>query len=119
MTEVEKSKKTEQFLRCIAQHLSSRRDCRGIRYTVTLGCPVDKRRVTFEPVRLVCPNRYRRCERDKVNIITHVIKEHFPELQLQESDTDIVYVNTAKLVPGVYVYELSIDKKRRRWARIK
>lgn len=119
MNEIEKSKTTEKFLKCIAQHLSSRGDCRGIRYTVTLGCPVDKRIVTFEPIRLVFPNRYRRCGRDKVNIITHVIKEHFSELQIQETDTDIVYVDTDKMVTGVYVYELSIDKKRRRWTRIK
>lgn len=115
MSEQSKSILTATLLKEIATHLSSREDCKKVNYSVQISNNL----ITFEPVRKVCPNRYRRCDRDKVDIITHVIKEHFPELVMSVKDNLVIEVDTTKLVEGHYTYQSSIDHKRRRWIRIK
>lgn len=111
------SAQTKQLLHSIASHLSSRVECRGVRYIVTIGVD-DSHLVSFGPVDVkVYPNRYRRCERDKVTILSHVLREHFPELVLSADRDGNIVVDTSKLISGVYEYQASIDNKRRRWVR--
>ena len=117
--EQEKTTLTKQVLKCIADHLSGRYDCRGIEYTVTIGTDVNTQFIAFEPTRFVFPNRYKRCETDKINIMFHVIREHFPQLYVDTDSMFGTYVDTSKLIKGVYVYQSSVDNKRRRWKRIK
>lgn len=112
---IEKSLLTKQLLQKIANHLSGRKDCKGVNYVVTIHS--EEKSVEFYPSTQVFPNRYRRCERDKVSIVSHVIQEHLPEL-LIGFDTQLnLLVDTDKLVPGTYIYESSIDNRRRRWTR--
>jgi len=109
---------TKQVLTCISSHLSSRGDCKGVKYEVEIGPENYQNLVLFTPTRIkVFPNRYRRCKRDKVTIISHVFKEHFPDLLIETDDGFNTYVDTSKLVRGVYEYQPSIDNKRRRWIR--
>ena len=117
--EQEKAKLTKDILYSVSKHLSGRVDCRGVEYAVTIGHETFDDLVTLEPVKFVFPTRYRRCERDKVPVMSHVIKEHFPSLY---NNTDGMYgthIDTSKLVKGVYVYQSSVDSKRRRWVRVK
>lgn len=105
---------TQDFLSCIASHLSSREDCKGVEYVVNIK---EGNVVTFEPNGIkLFPNRYRRSERDRVSVIFHVAQYHFPELVIDVTNTEI-HVDTSKLVLGRYLYQYSMDHKRRRWIR--
>lgn len=120
MTEVEKSKLTQQFLQCIAQHLSGRPDCKGVEYVVTIGDNVFKHidLVTMEPFKFVFPDKYRRNQIDKLPIIAHVAKEHFPHLFINIDGRFEAHLDVSQLVKGVYVYQSSFDKKKRRWVKV-
>ena len=119
MTEVEKAKVTTQFLRCIAQHLSSRADCKGLEYVVTIGTDKWDDAVLMSPMKYVFPNRYDRSPSYLESVVLHVLKHHMPELYSPR--TECIYtafVDINKIVPGTYMYQLSIDKKRRRWTKV-
>lgn len=117
--EQEKTTLTKDMLHCISSHLSGRQDCKGVEYAVTIGHETFDDLVVLEPVKFVFPNRYRRCERDRIPVVSHVVKEHFPELYINTDSMYGTHIDTSKLVKGVYVYQSSIDSKRRRWVRVK
>lgn len=131
MTEVEKSKLTQQFLQCIAQHLSSRPECKGITYRIAIDAYdtklIDSKpilendlsgsRILFSPNVLVFPDRYQRKEINKVNVVHHVICSHFGELLIDDEEIGL-FVDSSKLVKGIYEYQSSMDNKKRRWVRI-
>ena len=106
---VEASKETQQFLRCISDHLSGRKDCRGVEYEVTIDSDI-----RFIPSVHVYPSRYNRSKSSRTTVVSHVITYHFPELFETKSTID-----TNKLIKGTYKYQLSVDKKSRRWIKIK
>ena len=118
MTEVEKSKLTQKFLQCIAQHLSGRTDCKGVEYAVTIGHDLFRELAMIEPPKFVFPNKYKRSEIDRVPVLTHVARDHFPELYIYTDGMFGTHVDVSQLVEGVYVYQSSVDKKKRRWVRI-
>ena len=133
MTEIEKSKLTQQFLQCIAQHLSSRLECKGISYRIAIGVydsilypqevsmfekELSNKRVLFHPNTYVFPDRYHRKDTDKVGVVYHVAASHFEDIILTYQEDGCTYVDTDKLVCGVYEYQLSMDKKKRRWVKI-
>ncbi len=118
MTEIEKSKTTEMFLRLIAQHLSSRQDCRGIEYTVTIGNEYWDDIVLMDPPKHVYPDKHRRSSADLRPVTEHVLKYHMPELYLPTEDSCNLFIDKDKIVPGVYMYQLSVDKKKRRWIKV-
>lgn len=111
---------TEQLLRCIAQHLSGRHDCREIQYRVTISEDIEQNciHVEMDPVIKVFPNRYHRKLSDKQSVVSHVLCTHFREL-IESNCQDSYRVSINQLVPGEYQYQLSIDHKYRRWTRIK
>lgn len=116
MTTKECTELTKELLNLVASHLSSRSDCKGVNYIVSIE---EDDSITFSPPIKVFPNRYRRCERDKVNVIAHVVQEHIPELFIDVHNDMRTLVDTTCLIRGVYEYQSSIDKKRRRWVRTK
>lgn len=133
MTEPEKSKLTQQFLQCIAQHLSSRSECKGVTYRIAIGeydtvlappCismfedSLAKNRVLFSPNVAVFPDRYRRKDTDKVSVVYHVASAHFDEMLLTYQEDGCTFIQADNLVRGVYEYQPSIDNKKRRWVRL-
>ena len=96
------SQQTEFLLKAIATRLSGREDCRKIPYTVT----IDHNGVTMSPLVYVFPNRYKRQESDKMEIVTFVHKHMMNGALL------------SGFVFGTYRYELSVDSKRRKWRKI-
>lgn len=133
MTEPDKSKLTQKFLQCIAQHLSSRRECKGVSYRISIGVhdsmlyphevsmfekELSNKRVLFHPNTYVFPNQYHRKDTDKVNVVYHVASSHFGDMILSYQEDGCTYVDTDKLVRGVYEYQPSIDNKKRRWVRV-
>lgn len=119
MTEIEKAKVTTQFLRHIAQHLSSRPDCKGVEYVVTIGTDQWKDAVLMSPTKYVFPNRYDRSPSYLESVVLHVLKHHMPELYLPRTECAYnAFVDETKIVPGTYMYQLSVDKKKRRWTKV-
>lgn len=115
----EKSELTKQVLTTIARHLSGRPDCKDLNYMVAIGTDNVPDCIMFEPARIrVLPNRYKRHESDKVSVLTHVIRDHFQDLYKGPDGLFNVKADTAKLVKGIYMYESSVDHKRRRWVRV-
>lgn len=90
---------TMKLLRLISSHLSSRVDCKKVEYCVTITD-----HVTMSPLIEVYPDRRTRGKFKKENLIYHIQNYHVDVSQLQ-------------LVKGTYIYQLSVTKKSRRWAR--
>ena len=92
---------TEFLLKAVANRLSGREDCRKVCYRVI----IDHNGVRMNPLIYVWPNRYRRREEDKLDIISYIHKYKMPNAEL----TGFVF--------GVYEYELSYDGRRRKWRK--
>ena len=128
-----KSNLTVDFLKCIATHLSGRKDCRQIEYTVYIGFLDEEHerqltlseatdvsnKVFFYPKRSVFPDIHHRRKSDAEDIITHVVKEHFKESLYNDEEFNAVCIQPNKLEPGIYRYILSFDGKKRQWIRVK
>lgn len=120
------SKLTQAFLTSIAQHLSSRAECRGVNYRIAIGVNdpqiinhnVPENCITFIPNIYVFPDRYHRKDTDKIPIVYHVASAHYSDNLSAYQKEGYAFIDTANLVPGVYEYQSSIDNKKRRWVRL-
>lgn len=128
---------TEDLLNCIAKHLSGRRECQGVTYRVVLGmqdnssehlnlenefeCVVDfNHYISFSPHINVYRDKHHRKSCDKSSIEEHVILYHFSNtLYCSRETSGHIKINRDLIIPGIYEYQPSIDKKRRRWVRVK
>lgn len=99
MDEVINGKLTEYLLRSISDRLAGREDCKGITYTVT----IDHLGVTMSPLVYVFPNRYKKQQSDKLDIVSWVHEYKMPNAQLSE------------FVFGTYQYRQDGESKKRRW----
>lgn len=93
---------TAKFLQKISTRLSSREDCKGVEYEVTIS----KEHISMDPLIYVYPDTHHRAEIDKMSVLTYIIHTLPQEEQ--------------KLSAGTYRYEY-IDlykRKRRRWTKI-
>lgn len=96
------SEPTEALLKAISDRLAGRSELSKVNYQVT----IDHTGVHMHPLVYVFPNRYKRKEVDKLDIVTYVHMYKLPNLQLDQ------------LVFGTYVYQSNYDRTRRRWIRI-
>lgn len=111
------SRITTEFLHSFAAHLSSRADCRGIAYTVRIDSVSGS--IQCSPNIQVYPSRYHRKPEDKRYIVEHLLRHHFQGiLDLFASKPGDIRALPNMLVSGTYVYELSADRKRRRWSKV-
>ena len=101
-TDEHKSQQTEYFLKSIAERLSGREDCKKLCYRVT----INHNGVNMLPHIEVFPNRYRRHEEDKIDIVDFI--HHYKMKNALLSD----------FIFGTYEYQLSIDGKKRRWRKV-
>lgn len=117
-----REKNTIMLLRSISDHLSSRRDCKGVEYEVDVSINKDEHGIAFiefsmSPVTYVYPNPKRRKPEDRVNVLYHVLTQHF-QILLQEIDlAGTVKVQPGRIIPGKYIYRLSVNGKQRRWCK--
>lgn len=124
---------TEEFLRCISDHLSSRKSCRKVEYVVAIGMMYDDSeyqmtladldegihdKIFFSPPRFVFPDKFHRSKGDYQNIVNHVIKSHFHDTIFDREDSckDCRF-KEGSLSPGIYKYKNSFNSKRRKWIR--
>jgi len=128
---------TQKFLKCISDHLSGRPECRKLEYRVAIGVqdPKMPSQVTFDelvnpdynvkdhiyfyPPIDVYPSTHNRKKSDLQSILHHAIFKHYADELFDKSVDGSIYVKTDKLVPGVYIYQLSMNGKRRRWIRVR
>lgn len=135
MYKVSDQHQTTQFLRAISDRLSGRSSCRQVEYTVCIGM-LDisehlehqvnlselgdiSNKVFFYPERFVFPDRYHRQKTDMRGVVNHIMKTQFADTVFDyEDEYNDACFKKGSLVPGVYKYVLSFDKKRRQWIRI-
>lgn len=96
------SRQTEFLLKSIAARLSGREDCQKTVYQVY----IDHEGVRMNPLIYVYPNRYKRKETDKIDIVSFI------------HQTKMKGALLSNFVFGVYEYQLSVDGKRRRWRKM-
>jgi len=96
-------KQTEYLLHKIAERLSGRDDCRETEYEVT----IDYSGVRMYPLIEIFPNRYKRQQSDKLDVVSFVHMNYMKGTQL----SDFVF--------GTYRYEFSELSKKRRWVRLR
>ena len=114
------SQNTMKFLSLIAQHLSGRRQFRGLEYKVLI-LPylneTDHYICISEPGAKCFKDRYSRRVCDTDSVCDHVCKYHMCKDIMSSGivSENIVYKN---LVPGMYMYQKSITGKSRRWVRV-
>lgn len=97
--EDERIKYTEDFLKLIAYRLAGREDLKHVEYEVTI---LESGHVIMNPLVRVFPDRYRRKESDKVDIISFILT---------------FMVCARDFVPGQYIYKNSTNGKRRKWIK--
>ena len=122
--------KTEQFLKCLSTHLSGRAECRGVSYICTIYTTTERRRqldirdilgdtstckIVFHPNIAVYPDIHKRHDSSKCSVVEHVLKYHFPEIYKGVDIMGDYCVASNCFVPGVYMYELSVTGRHRRW----
>lgn len=93
---------TEFLLKSIASRLSGRGDCQGINYTVI----IDHNGVRMNPLIYVFPNRYKRQEADKIDIVSFIHQYKMKGTRLSE------------FVFGTYEYAVAYDGGRRKWRKV-
>lgn len=93
---------TEYLLKSISERLSGREDCKRTEYIVT----INDNGVNMSPLIQVFPNRYKRKEGDKIDIVSFVHQYKMSNARLDG------------FVFGTYKYQLTPDRKQRKWRKI-
>ena len=96
------SKQTEFLLKSISSRLAGRDNCRNVTYRVI----IDHNGVRMSPLVYVFPNRYKRRESDKKEIIQFIHENKMNGSML------------SGFVFGTYEYRPSYDNKRRKWVKL-
>ena len=94
---------TKAVLMGISKRLSSRKDCKNVEYRVIIR----NNKIKMNPKVRVYRNRHFRTEGDKI-LVQDLIYRRYSMLYPECS-----------LIDGTYLYQLSGDKKRRKWKNLK
>lgn len=118
LTSKEINERTEDILKCISSHLSSRTALRKHEYV----CKILDNYIVLEPSDIeVFPDRFHKRAGDKVNVLYHVLHTHFadclPENLADGRHDTYIHIKPGVLTPGCYTYKLSVTGNRRRWIR--
>lgn len=101
---VNRSECTQTLLKAISDRLSGRDDCKGIVYTVDISI---RNGVVMTPLIYVFPNRHRRAESDKLDVLSYVHR-----YKLQNITLDQLEFGTYQYLPN------SSNNSKRRWVRV-
>lgn len=110
-------KNTDNLLKLLSNHLSSRKRLKYTEYLVI----IDESSVTFSSKEEVFPDTFHRKSGDRISILYHILIHH---LDLHISDlisirhSYSIHVPKDIFVPGRYIYKLSINQKHRKWIRL-
>lgn len=107
----EYSRNTYNLLKCISNRLSSRDDCRGVEYEVTIS---DDRTLNIVPNVQIFANTHKRKPCDKISIIQYAILNSVSSVSIY-MQPDKIILSRSCLIPGRYVFKQSADKLKRKW----
>ena len=108
---------TLQLLQKVSKRLSGRDDCRFKEYQVTIHKEEELSKVSLNPNVDVFPDSHRRKQLDKVSVLRWAFNDDVLSGNAYEEYGTIVIKN-ATYSPGLYVYKLSVDNKRRKWMKL-
>ena len=108
---------TLQLLQKVSKRLSGRDDCRFKEYQVTIHKEEELSKVSLNPNVDVFPDSHRRKQSDKVSVLRWAFNDDVLSGHAYEEYGTIVIKN-ATYSPGLYVYKLSVDNKRRKWMKL-
>lgn len=108
---------TLQLLQKVSKRLSGRDDCRFKEYQVTIHKEEELSKVSLNPNVDVFPDSHRRKQSDKVSVLRWAFNDDVLSGNAYEEYGTIVIKN-ATYSPGLYVYTLSVDNKRRKWMKL-
>ena len=108
---------TLQLLQKVSKRLSGRDDCRFKEYQVTIQKEEELSKVSLNPNVDVLPHSHRRKQSDKVSVLRWAFNDDVLSGNAYEEYGTIVIKN-ATYSPGLYVYKLSVDNKRRKWMKL-
>ena len=108
---------TLQLLQKVSKRLSGRDDCRFKEYQVTIHKEEELSKVSLNPNVDVFPDSHRRKQSDKVSVLRWAFNDDVLSGNAYEEYGTIVIKN-ASYSPGLYVYKLSVDNKRRKWMKL-
>ena len=108
---------TLQLLQKVSKRLSGRDDCRFKEYQVTIHKEEELSKVSLNPNVDVFPDSHRRKQSDKGSVLRWAFKDDVLSGNAYEECGTIVIKN-ATYSPGLYVYKLSVDNKKRKWMKL-
>ena len=108
---------TLDLLQKLSKRLSGRNDCRLKEYEVTIQKEGELSKVSLNPNVDVFPNSHRRKQSDKTSVLRWIFNDDVISGHAYEEYGTIVIKN-ATYSPGLYVYKLSVDNKRRKWMKL-
>ena len=108
---------TLQLLQKVSKRLSGRDDCRFKEYQVTIHKEEELSNISLNPNVDVFPDSHRRKQSDKVSVLRWAFNDDVLSGNAYEEYGTIVIKN-ATYSPGLYVYKLSVDNKRRKWMKL-
>lgn len=108
---------TLQLLQKVSKRLSGRDDCRFKEYQVTIHKEEELSKVSLNLNVDVFPDSHRRKQSDKVSVLRWAFNDDVLSGNAYEEYGTIVIKN-ATYSPGLYVYKLSVDNKRRKWIKL-
>lgn len=108
---------TLDLLQKLSKRLSGRNDCRFKEYEVTIQKEGELSKVSLNPNVDVFPNSHRRKQSDKTSVLRWIFNDDVISGYAYEEYGTIVIKN-ASYSPGLYVYKLSVDNKRRKWIKM-
>lgn len=94
---------TLDILRSISEHLSSRSYCKNLEYEVSMRNTDTGPEIIMHPYIGVYPDIHRRKVADEESVAVHVKRRHFNDV--------------TEIIPGTYLFKLSVNGKRRKWSR--
>lgn len=108
---------TLDLLKKLSTRLSGRNDCRFKEYKVTIQKERELSRISLNPIVDVFPDSHRRKQSDKISVLRWIFNDDVISGHAYEEYGTIVIKN-ATYSPGLYVYKLSVDNKRRKWMKL-
>lgn len=105
---------TNQLLMLISKHLSGREGCKGQKYILKIS---ESGEYEFSHNLVTYPDAHHRAVCYQDTLMSHIFKYHMNDVCILSSTCNPM-LDTTKVVPGIYHYLTSSDKKNRKWFKI-
>ncbi len=107
----ERAENTEKLLKLVSSHLSSRKECRGLTYSLDISTTWERGYVLNVDIG-VFPGHHRKPVY-KMSLMQHILKYHMPDVAIE--DKDGFRLNLDKVLCGSYKYSKQLNRHCRKW----